>query len=276
MGKPGNSKRIGGGVNNIGGSVGGGGNNTTVPPTVTVSQTVTQPQQQPITNVQMSASPLTGKSQNPNFTNGLDLNAMHQQQVSKNINANIAEQMYLSPRPIQGSQYSFSQELNYAMETGKKLDVDQQFAVDNLQKAMIPIGQDTTLVRMVHQDYLQQLGIVGNYQNMSDQQLANALVGRKYQNNALASTTADIRALQRHAAPLSEKEVQLNIHAHQSTRAFAINPKTGQQEVVLGVGNTWEVTGARFAKDSRGRRQQGRWKANYYDKVEIDIDVYYQ
>lgn len=281
MGKPGNSKRIGGATNNIGGSVGGsavggGGNTVTMPPNVTVTQNVVQPQQKPITNVQMPQSPITGKSQNPNFTGQLDLNAMHQQQTQKNINAVLAEQMYASPNPVNGSLYSFSQELNYAMEKGNKLDVNQQFVVDQMQKAMVPIGADATLTRMVHQDYLQGLGIHGDYQGMTDQQLSQALVGKKYPNNALASTTANMRSLQRNAAPLSEKEVQLNIHAHKSTRAFAINPKTGQDEVVLGVGNTWEITGARFAKDSRGRRQKGRWKSNYYDKVEIDIDVYYQ
>ena len=299
MGKPGNSKKISSPVSNA--SVGNAGpvptgrkvtfnsqgmpvvtpqNNNPAPVTQNPVNPTPQQNQPPVQlnlPIQQNIQGMTGKDQNPNFSNTLNLNQMHQDQTQKNINALLAEKMYMTPDPMRGSMYSFGQDMNYQMEMGNPLTGNQKFVANSLENAMMPIGQGTTLTRYAHQDFLQrQLGIQ-NYQGMSDAQLSQALVGKTFTMPSMTSTTANAQKMMRsNASALTEKEVQLNIHAHGSTRAFAIDPGTGQDELLLSQANKWEITGAKFPKTASGKRQRGRWKASYYDKVEIDVDVWYE
>lgn len=219
----------------------------------------------------------TGKSANPNFQfNNLDLNQMHQDQTQKDIMATLSEKMYMAPSPMKGSQYSFGQELNYALETGQPLNTNQQLVFNNLENAMRPIGVDTHLTRFAHQDFLQRQFGIQNYQGMSDAQLSNALVGQTFKLPSMASTTTNVGKMQRsNASSLTEKEIQINIGAHASTRGFAIDPSTGQNELLLSSTNTYKIIGARFPKTSTGRRKQGRWKSSYYDLVELEVEVWH-
>lgn len=130
-------------------------------------------------------------------------------------------------------------------------------AVDKLAK---PIGQETTLYRADHDDFLKRLKI-NNYQSMSDSQLRKALVGKTWTNDCLESTAYDSRdnpfwpqpggrrSTGKHGQGGSvsgNREVLIRYHTAKSTRAAFIQPS--QSEAVLAVGTHHKITGVRSTR----------------------------
>ena len=105
-----------------------------------------------------------------------------QQQMIRDpkLAAGVAD--YIDPTQ-QANGKALSQNANWAMATGyRKLTRREQAMVDAVDKLAKPIGQETTLYRADHDDFLQRLQ-VSNYGRMSDTQLRKALVGKTWTND---------------------------------------------------------------------------------------------
>ena len=109
------------------------------------------------------------------------------------IDQQLAVMNYLSPTTEGGSLYSMSQNMNYAMATGKALTANQQYVHDNLMGAMHNLGYNTNLTRYDHapmiDNLLKQQGVTGGYQHMSESQLKTALKGVQFGEEKFVSTS---------------------------------------------------------------------------------------
>lgn len=102
---------------------------------------------------------------------------------------NYARKLYVSDA-TDSAGFSFSQNLNYKLDNGIKLDANEQFMKDMLQNGMRPIGKDTMLFRAAHDDILKQLGI-SDYTKMTQAQLQQKLVGTTMQTTSYTSWSYD-------------------------------------------------------------------------------------
>ena len=93
---------------------------------------------------------------------------------------------------MQSNGKALSQNANWAAANKLPLTARQQAMMDAVDKLAKPIGQETTLYRADHDDFLKRLK-VNNYQSMSDSQLRKALVGKTWTNDCLESTAYDSR-----------------------------------------------------------------------------------
>lgn len=98
---------------------------------------------------------------------------------------------YINP-VMQSNGKALSQNANWAAANKLPLTARQQAMMDAVDKLAKPIGQETTLYRADHDDFLKRLK-VNNYQSMSDSQLRKALVGKTWTNDCLESTAYDSR-----------------------------------------------------------------------------------
>lgn len=109
------------------------------------------------------------------------------------IDEQIATVNYLSNGTESGSLYSMSQNMNYALATGKPLNANQQYVYNNLMSSMHNLGENLTLTRYDHETFinniLQQKGINQSYDRMTLPQLKNALVGTQYGESKLVSVS---------------------------------------------------------------------------------------
>lgn len=163
---------------------------------------------------------------------------------------------YINP-VMQSNGKALSQNANWAAANGLPLTKRQQAMMDAVDKLAKPIGQETTLYRADHDDFLKRLK-VNNYQSMSDSQLRKALVGKTWTNDCLESTAYDSRdnpfwpqpggrrSTGKHGQGGSvsgNREVLIRYHTAKSTRAAFIQPS--QSEAVLAVGTHHKITGVR-------------------------------
>ena len=70
-----------------------------------------------------------------------------------------AQKLYISDADVNGDGFSYSQNLNYKLDNGIPLDVNEKYIDDNIQFGMHDIGTNTTLYRACHDDILKQCGI---------------------------------------------------------------------------------------------------------------------
>lgn len=128
-----------------------------------------------------------------NYQNFTDLDASAV--ISANSDAyddpdfNYARKLYVSDA-TDSSGFSFSQNLNYKLDNGLKLDANEQFMKDMLGNGMRSIGKDTMLFRAAHDDILKQLGIQ-DYTKMTQAQLQQKLVGTTMQTTSYTSWSYD-------------------------------------------------------------------------------------
>lgn len=166
---------------------------------------------------------------------------------------------YINP-VMQSNGKALSQNANWAAANGLPLTKRQQAMMDAVDKLAKPIGQETTLYRADHDDFLKRLK-VNNYQGMSDSQLRKALVGKTWTNDCLESTAYDSRdnpfwpqpggrrSTGKHGQGGSvsgNREVLIRYHTAKSTRAAFIQPS--QSEAVLAVGTHHKITGVRSTR----------------------------
>lgn len=166
---------------------------------------------------------------------------------------------YINP-VMQSNGKALSQNANWAAANGLPLTKRQQAMMDAVDKLAKPIGQETTLYRADHDDFLKRLKI-NNYQSMSDSQLRKALVGKTWTNDCLESTAYDSRdnpfwpqpggrrSTGKHGQGGSvsgNREVLIRYHTAKSTRAAFIQPS--QSEAVLAVGTHHKITGVRSTR----------------------------
>lgn len=182
--------------------------------------------------------------------------AQQQMQRDPALAAGVVD--YINP-VMQSNGKALSQNANWAAANGLPLTKRQQAMMDAVDKLAKPIGQETTLYRADHDDFLKRLK-VNNYQNMSDSQLRKALVGKTWTNDCLESTAYDSRDNPFWPQPSGRgtgkhgqggiksgnREVLIRYHTAKSARAAFIQPS--QSEAVLAVGTHHKITGVRSTR----------------------------
>lgn len=187
---------------------------------------------------------------------------------------------YINP-VMQSNGKALSQNANWAAANGLPLTKRQQAMMDAVDKLAKPIGQETTLYRADHDDFLKRLK-VNNYQSMSDSQLRKALVGKTWTNDCLESTAYDSRdnpfwpqpggsrSAGKHGQGGSvsgNREVLIRYHTAKSTRAAFIQPS--QSEAVLAVGTHHKITGVRSTRTGPSRTYGSGKRV-----IELEIEVW--
>lgn len=143
--------------------------------------------------VVISPAPATVQNIKRNYQNFTDTDASAV--IAANSDAyddpdfNYARKLYVSDA-TDSSGFSFSQNLNYKLDNGIKLDANEQFMANMLQNGMRPIGKDTMLFRAAHDDILKSLGIA-DYTKMTQAQLQQKLIGTTMQTTSYTSWSYD-------------------------------------------------------------------------------------
>ena len=169
-----------------------------------------------------------------------------------------ARKLYISSADANGDGFSYSQNLNYKLDNGLKLDANEAWINENLSSAMHPLGQGTKLVRYCHDDILKQCG-VNDYTKLSEKQLQSKLVGTQLQSTSYISTSYNANRSPFHPnAPMGGgREVVMNIKAKGKTKGVFGEKK--QTEIILDKGTGMKITGIHFdgtyATPRNGRRK---------------------
>lgn len=149
--------------------------------------------------------------------------------------------LYASNNDPYGNGFSYSQNLNHNLANDLPLTATEQKIDANLQKGMTEIGQNIQLVRFCHDSILKQLG-VNNYQDYTDAELKNMLVGASFETTSYLSTSYN--GTKSPFAPGQPKgggrEVYMKINAKGNTK-FVPGDKA-QAELVLNKGSKVKVT----------------------------------
>lgn len=223
-------------------------------------QSIPAAQAAPVATVQQ-AGPPTGANGFAHLTpqQVAALEGAVQQQMARNPKLAAGVTDYINP-VMQSNGKALSQHANWAAANGLPLTKRQQAMMDAVDKLAKPIGQETTLYRADHDDFIKRLG-VKNYGSMSDAQLRKALVGKTWTNDCLESTAYDSRdnpfwpqpggsrSAGKHGQGGSvsgNREVLIRYHTAKSTRTAFIQPS--QSEAVLAVGTRHKITGVRSTR----------------------------
>lgn len=178
-----------------------------------------------------------------------------------------AQKLYISDADVNGDGFSYSQNLNYKLDNGIPLDVNEKYIDDNIQFGMHDIGANTTLYRACHDDILKQCGI-SDYTKLTDAQLQSRLVGTEFKTTSYMSTSYNAKNNPfMHGVPSGGREVYMNINAHAGTKmVFGAKP---QSEIILNKGTNMRITGIRYDGTYATPRGKGT-----KPRVIIDIETY--
>lgn len=163
--------------------------------------------------------------------------------------------------------FSFSQNLNYKLDNGLKLDANEQFMHNMLGLGMRPIGKDTVLFRAAHDDILKQLG-VKDYTKMTQTQLQQKLVGTTMQTTSYTSWSYD-----KSKNPFlpgqpqgGGREVYIVNKAGSSTNMFFGAKK--QAEIVTNIGTNLKISNVYFD----GTYATPRLRKNAVPRIVIEVE----
>ena len=179
-----------------------------------------------------------------------------------------AIKLYISDSNPNGDGFSHSQNLNYKLDNGIPLNVNEKFIDDNIQVGMHSIGKDSKLIRYCHDDILKSAGI-SDYTKMSDAQLQSALVGKTFQTTSYMSTSYDGKKnpFNPSASGGGGREVIMNISAGKDTKM--VFGAKAQAEIVLNKGTNFKITGIHYDGSYATPRNAGR-----KPRVVLDIETY--
>lgn len=179
-----------------------------------------------------------------------------------------AIKLYISDSNPNGDGFSHSQNLNYKLDNGIPLNVNEKFIDDNIQAGMHSIGKDSKLVRYCHDDILRSAGIA-DYTKMSDAQLQSALVGKTFKTTSYMSTSYDGKKnpFNPSASGGGGREVVMNINAGKDTKM--VFGAKAQAEIVLNKGTNFKITGIKYDGSYATPRNSGR-----KPRVVLDIETY--
>lgn len=179
-----------------------------------------------------------------------------------------AIKLYISDSNPNGDGYSHSQNLNYKLDNGLPLNVNEKYIDDNIQAGMHSIGKDSNLVRYCHDDILKSAGIK-DYTKLNDAQLQSALVGRTFQTTSYMSTSYD--GSKNPFSPNGKngggREVVMNIKAGKDTKMVFGAKK--QAEIVLNKGTNMKITGIHYDGSYATPRGKGM-----KPRVVLDVEVF--
>lgn len=165
------------------------------------NKNIVQPQQQTTTT---SSGPRTFKTMTDTEAQQI------RNEVDDRYTSDVKDAIKLYISKATDSQgYSMSQNLNYKLDNGLKLNASEKFIDKYMQKGMHDLGKDTILTRACHDDILKDLGIK-DYTKMTEAQLNKALVGGTYQTKSYNSFSYD-----------------------DSKNPFLTGPQSGGREVII-------------------------------------------
>ena len=175
--------------------------------------------------------------------------------VSRAIN------LYISDTDPNGDGFSHSQNLNFKLDQGKRLNREEKFIDDHIQDGMAPIGKNTNLQRFCHDDILVQCGIP-DYTKLTDSQLQSRLVGMELETTSYLSASYDGKKSP--FAPGAKlgggREVVMNIKTKANTKVTL--GESSQAEVIVNRGTKIRITGIHYdgstARPRKTMRKQPR------------------
>lgn len=240
---------------------------------------------QPTAQMAASANNAVFPSTDPNGFRDLKNGRQYYTNQNLTIDQQISAINYLSPDTTRGSLYSMSQNMNYKLANGQKLTANEQYVYDNMMGSMHNLGQNTNLTRYDHpamiNNLLQQSGLTRSYENYTEAQLQKALVGVKYGENKLVSTSYNDFKNAPSASTFTSRGVKINYKAKASTQAMMpgdgyVNVggrmvRNSLGEVVLadsGSRKNYEIIGVRY--NGKMARRQG---TQSYSMPQVEIDV---
>ena len=216
----------------------------------------------------------------PQQVSAMESAAQRQMMRDPTLAAGVTD--YINPA-MQSNGKALSQNANWAAATGQPLTKRQQQMLDAVDKLAKPIGQETTLYRADHSDFLERhCGLPSNYSSMSDNQLRKLLVGSTWQNSSVESTAYDSRSNPFWPQPSGargtgssgqggirsgNREILIRYHTAKSARAAFIQPS--QSEAVLAVGTHHKITGVRSTRLGPSRTYLSGKKV-----LELEIEVW--
>lgn len=215
----------------------------------------------------------------PQQVSAMESTAQRQMMRDPALAAGVTD--YINP-VMQSNGKALSQNANWAAATGQPLTKRQQQMLDAVDKLAKPIGQETTLYRADHPDFLERhCGLPSNYSSMSDSQLRKLLVGSTWQNSSLESTAYDSRnnpfwpqaggrgtgTHGQGGIRSGNREILIRYHTAKSARAAFIQPS--QSEAVLAVGTHHKITGVRSTRLGPSRTYLSGKKV-----LELEIEVW--
>lgn len=215
----------------------------------------------------------------PQQVSALENAAQQQMMRDPKLAAGVTD--YINP-VMQGNGKALSQNANWAAATGQPLAKRQQQMLDAVDKLAKPIGQETTLYRADHPDFLERnCGLPANYSSMSDAQIRKTLVGKTWTSTSLESTAYDSRNNPFWPQPngrgtgthgqggirSGNREILIRYHTAKSTRAAFIQPS--QSEAVLAVGTHHKITGVRSTRLGPSKTHLSGKKV-----LELEIEVW--
>ena len=147
------------------------------------------------------------------------------------------------------------------------LTANEQFMVDSLSDGMHNMGYNVNLYRYARVDFMQDLG-VGNFNNMSEAQLKQKLIGAKYTDAAFGSYSYNDF---RNAPPnnvFTDKAVRIVRRTKAGTQVLmpGNGPGGALGEIVVAPNQGTHIVDVRFTGKT------GRSGASYYKQVEIIVE----
>lgn len=215
----------------------------------------------------------TGANITPaNYSNFDDADAsklrMDLDDVYDDPDVTAAIKLYISDSNPNGDGFSHSQNLNYKLDNGMKLNATEKYIDDNIQAGMHSLGKNSNLVRFCHDDILQKCGIK-DYTKLTDAQLQSKLIGTKLQTTAYMSTSYNVK--NNPFAPGKPggggREVVMNVKASKDTKIVFGAKK--QSELVINKGTNMKITGVHYDGSTAYPRGKGA-----RPRVVIDVETY--
>lgn len=200
------------------------------------------------------------------------------QKQNLTLSAQLAVMDYIDPNTVPGSMYSASQELNMAMATGKKLTAQQDYMKNSLVGSMHNLGYNLNLYRYDHADFanklLQSVGVNKSMDKATQADL-NKLVGAKYKENRITSTSYNDFKNAPNNNPFTSRQVKIKYEADANVQGLMTGDTTDRSgrklswgEIVLHPDTNYEVTGVRIIGHNARKKQSQSYG---YQQIEITV-----
>lgn len=204
-------------------------------------------------------------------------------QQNLDIDTRMSLEDYLDPNTVPGSMYNFSQDMNWAVAQGQKLNAQQQYAWDNITGAMHNLGYNVNLTRYDHGDFLDNrlagAGVTGGHSGLSVAQLKAALVGQTYTDPRILSTSYNNFKNAANADTFTSREVKITYKAKASTQALMPGDGPGGRfgEILLGPSgtkghNTYKIVDVKTT-GQKARPKGGSVNSRTLNQIEVVVEV---
>ena len=182
------------------------------------------------------------------------------------IDSEVARQNYLVNSPEPGSVggdnvHSPSQNMNWELMNNLPMSPTHQMMRDGLDDAMHNLGYNLNLQRYDHGSFvnrlLQQFGVRGTTQSMTEAQLQKALVGRSFSENRFLSMSYNNFKNAADPSTFTTREVKIEFRAKASAQAFMPGDGPGGRlgEIIGGRNQTQSIVDVRVSPVANARAE---------------------